>query len=621
MMERPQTPATVGHMRHSAVGHMRHSASMPMGLSTPAVTKVWRMDISKGQAWRGSWLEIGRSPAYMAAPPTTYSLTPWKVAGSLSRPQSAASLPHQRAVGLASRPSSASPATLNLFGFSAPVLKDKKPKVPPRPPPPSRDSVLRKQIWSALGGIEGILVQWIATERLPDRPRPSSRKSTSEPDAEDDPLAAAAAEAAVEAAALERREAAKVAADEALLAAEEAFPPIAQARKAALAAHDASLAAVSAKFKPKKGGPTEAQAAPELVEALAAAEADFQSMREAVQQCKQAAAQTARQLELAREDSANKAKSLALIEFDKRLRANHMQVTRRHLPCRLPYVLRKARAKVDERQEDVRLRFDELWNILDLLGLVDPKQKPAVGVRMSEERRACGLVFTDAKQLYGEPDQPPPPPPPPPPAPLADGSIPSVPPKPLALGGTMSLGALRRCCQAAVEPPPAQARVLSAWEKTMNPERLKVRLSQSLGRMAGLFRTWDADGNGLVSLEEFGRAVAALGIEADDDVVSIVFSEYDTDDSGEIHYVEYMRHALRDGLRRSAQRVIDLFRRWDVDGSNSVDRKEFRKAIRHVGFDVEVEELDMLFDELDPDRSGSIDFRELNASLRQGARR
>ena len=134
------------------------------------------------------------------------------------------------------------------------------------------------------------------------------------------------------------------------------------------------------------------------------------------------------------------------------------------------------------------------------------------------------------------------------------------------------------------------------YEKEMNPEKLKERLALSLGRMAGLFRMWDTDGNGLVSESEFARAVGALGIEADDDVVGIVFRGYDRDDSGEIAYVEYMRYALRDGLRRSAQRVIDLFRRWDVDGSNSVDRREFRRAIRHVGFDVGDEELDALFD-------------------------
>ena len=69
--------------------------------------------------------------------------------------------------------------------------------------------------------------------------------------------------------------------------------------------------------------------------------------------------------------------------------------------------------------------------------------KPAIGARLSEERKACALIFTDAKKLYGDPGLPPPPPPPPL-MPLPDGSMPKVPPKPLSMGGTVSIGALRR---------------------------------------------------------------------------------------------------------------------------------------------------------------------------------
>ena len=158
-------------------------------------------------------------------------------------------------------------------------------------------------------------------------------------------------------------------------------------------------------------------------------------------------------------------------------------------------------------------------------------------------------------------------------------------------------------------PPPSKAM----------QEKLKDALGTRLNEMVDLFKKWDIDGNGLIDKAEFRKAVAALGVQYDDEIVDAVFEGYDADGSGEMEYKEYVRYSLRDALARSAGRVMSLFRQWDTDNSGSVDRKEFRKAITQLGFDAPRDTLDAVFSEMDKDGSGSVDFKELNAQLRVGA--
>ena len=171
----------------------------------------------------------------------------------------------------------------------------------------------------------------------------------------------------------------------------------------------------------------------------------------------------------------------------------------------------QATARVKQQPEAVFVSFHDLWSILVELKFVDANQPPPPTGGLSTDRRAVAVLYSDTRKKMGPEGAPPPSQPPPT-------------RQKLTIGGKVSIGALRRCCQP-VPPKPLEAPVLSAWDKKMNPERLKEKLALSLGRMAGLFRAWDIDGNATVDQEEFARAVAALGIQADSDVVEIVFKE------------------------------------------------------------------------------------------------
>ena len=80
--------------------------------------------------------------------------------------------------------------------------------------------------------------------------------------------------------------------------------------------------------------------------------------------------------------------------------------------------------------------------------------------------------------------------------------------------------------------------------------QLKDILTRHRIRAIDLFRSWDADGNGLVDAAEFREAVRSLGYDAPRSDVDALFASFDVDGSGEISFVELDR-ALRIGGRQA----------------------------------------------------------------------
>ena len=188
-------------------------------------------------------------------------------------------------------------------------------------------------------------------------------------------------------------------------------------------------------------------------------------------------------------------------------------------------------------------------------------------------------------------------------------------------------------------------------------DQLRDALSQSSTRVIELFRDWDDDGNGMVSKEEFRKAMGLLGFNVPAKDIDALFDSWDPDGSGVLSLGE-LRHELRDhktaariaefkakeakeakkksllrgldidedseksvaeqlreALAKSAVRVIDLFNDWDTDGNGKISKEEFRKAMGLLGFNVPAKDIDALFDSWDPDGSGVLSLGELDKQL------
>ena len=198
-------------------------------------------------------------------------------------------------------------------------------------------------------------------------------------------------------------------------------------------------------------------------------------------------------------------------------------------------------------------------------------------------------------------------------------------------------------------------------------DELKKHLASRAQRVMDLFRSFDKNGDGMVTKAEFRAVLPMVGFDASDtEAVDALFDTLDADGSGmvdtkELHktlrqgssielakslqdgakgeieverknkiqlrtHIEQRDEStlvpvesiaqLRDALLNGWTRVIDVFRMLDRDQSGAVTKAEFRGALPLLGFDgSDSSIIDALFDELDADAGGSLEYSEVFQKL------
>lgn len=68
--------------------------------------------------------------------------------------------------------------------------------------------------------------------------------------------------------------------------------------------------------------------------------------------------------------------------------------------------------------------------------------------------------------------------------------------------------------------------------------RLRTILQKRSAKVLTLFREWDADGSGTVTLKEFRRGIGHLGITASRERINKEFASFDLNGSGEMELRE-----------------------------------------------------------------------------------
>jgi len=197
---------------------------------------------------------------------------------------------------------------------------------------------------------------------------------------------------------------------------------------------------------------------------------------------------------------------------------------------------------------------------------------------------------------------------------------------------------------------------------------LKRALASNFTRVVTLFRQWDVNCDGAVSINELNDAIGALrladGTPWGAEACQALFAALDLNGNGTIDFKE-LHAALRqydpppldvslEATRRAEDerptsgdkvptrrppkprgvdseavaqvkqllavhqsRVLDVFRRWDYDTNASIDEHELRRALAALSIPIDAKALKALFRTIDTDESGAISFDELNAVLRR----
>jgi len=75
-------------------------------------------------------------------------------------------------------------------------------------------------------------------------------------------------------------------------------------------------------------------------------------------------------------------------------------------------------------------------------------------------------------------------------------------------------------------------------------QQLRAALTKNWARVKDLFLSWDTNNDGVVSRDEFAKALKALGFDAPKTAVDGIFASFDLDNSGEVEFEE-MNNLLR----------------------------------------------------------------------------
>ncbi|KAK7239088.1 hypothetical protein SO694_00027156 [Aureococcus anophagefferens] len=142
------------------------------------------------------------------------------------------------------------------------------------------------------------------------------------------------------------------------------------------------------------------------------------------------------------------------------------------------------------------------------------------------------------------------------------------------------------------------------------------------------FNEFDADGNGQLTVGEFGDALRSLGTFSDlkPREVKAFFDHRDRDGNGTLELEElfalmgrdYADHLvlklsrILDGVERKGTMIADCFAAWDADGGGSLSRGELTRGLRSLGIfnHMKPRDVEKLLDKLDDDKSGDIDIKE-----------
>ena len=208
-------------------------------------------------------------------------------------------------------------------------------------------------------------------------------------------------------------------------------------------------------------------------------------------------------------------------------------------------------------------------------------------------------------------------------------------------------------------PAPALSRTLQRRTSTLNPiKRRESRSSQDLGPLAGfdiderpgaapialqlkaqlkkhaakvidLFRSWDENGDGVITRPEFHRAMGLLGLNVPVDCIDSLFDSWQVGSGDEelsmremmiILRAPSLAEAMREGLARlGLGRTGEHFEKWaqpNDEGALTVSRENYDKGLSTlIAGNVDWQHAKHLFQTLDKEGTGTIELERLDMAV------
>jgi len=162
-----------------------------------------------------------------------------------------------------------------------------------------------------------------------------------------------------------------------------------------------------------------------------------------------------------------------------------------------------------------------------------------------------------------------------------------------------------------------------------------------------LFRHYDTEGHGSVTIKEFRAALETLGCYFEEKEMNALFAKYDKDKSSKMDYEEFagliahkglcgspvktqfrmsrepphgvldkIKAKLREKGMLGMRSLIQIFKKFDTNGDNRLDRHEIQWLLKQNGHYLSEMEFETLFRYFDKNNDGSITVSELVRGIR-----
>lgn len=128
-----------------------------------------------------------------------------------------------------------------------------------------------------------------------------------------------------------------------------------------------------------------------------------------------------------------------------------------------------------------------------------------------------------------------------------------------------------------------------------------------------VFRRFDKDKNGTISVDNLEKVMRALGQEITQDDVKAMIREYDRSANGFIHYMDFMEIMARRGDQTEVMtedELAEVFSVFDMDGCGKITANDLREAMAALGNSITEEEAVDLISKADTDEDGMVNVAD-----------
>ncbi|EGZ12775.1 hypothetical protein PHYSODRAFT_384468, partial [Phytophthora sojae] len=129
-------------------------------------------------------------------------------------------------------------------------------------------------------------------------------------------------------------------------------------------------------------------------------------------------------------------------------------------------------------------------------------------------------------------------------------------------------------------------------------------------RVHQVFRNWDIDKSGSVTLAEIESNLRRQGLRIAKPQLMKLFDTYDLNHDGRLLYDEFMRLVYGPRKLQTFSRLNDAYAAFDNDHSGSLSYRELCQGLQQLGINLTEREFLHLATRVDTDGNGEISFKE-----------